>query len=211
MSPQPTNARKKLLDSSARNPLIYIGLPSKPCGLTAVLNGAGAERECENGEKTCRPAAEVARYEVRTVRRIMMAYLCAYLAMGSVVCVAVLVSHLRADSTRFHKRSAFLERTAPRAQDPALPHFHATSGAGTDWYRLGAGLAYRGFHEGQRLGRKARSKKSRKSQRLHRQAKGFATAHERSRDRATRVRSRPLGCDTQLAVWTRPCRLEKIP
>ena len=65
MSPQPTNARKKLLDSSARNPLIYIGLPSKACGLTAVLNGAGAERECENAEKTCRPAAEVARYEVR--------------------------------------------------------------------------------------------------------------------------------------------------
>ena len=64
-SPQPTNATKKPLDSSARNSLIYIGLPSKPCGLTAVLNGAGAERECENGEKTCRPAAEVARYEVR--------------------------------------------------------------------------------------------------------------------------------------------------
>ena len=60
-----TNARKKLLDSSERNSLIYIGLTRKPCGLTAVLNETGAERECENGEKTCRPAAEVARYEVR--------------------------------------------------------------------------------------------------------------------------------------------------
>jgi hypothetical protein len=51
--------------SSARNSLICIGLTSEPCGLTAVLSAAEAERECENGEKTCRLAAEVARYEVR--------------------------------------------------------------------------------------------------------------------------------------------------
>lgn len=43
----------------------------------------------------------------------MMAYLYAYLAMGSVVCVAVLVSHLRADSTRLYKRSAFLDALHP--------------------------------------------------------------------------------------------------
>ena len=36
ISPQPTKAIKKRLDSSARNPLIYIGVKGESCGLRAV-------------------------------------------------------------------------------------------------------------------------------------------------------------------------------
>ena len=63
--PQPTNATKKPIDSSARKLLIYIGVKGVPSGLLAFLDRPGAERERRNGEKTHRLAAEVLGSEVR--------------------------------------------------------------------------------------------------------------------------------------------------
>ena len=55
----PTNATKKLIDSSTRKLLIYPGFSSQPSGFLAFLDRTGAERERRNGKKTYRLAAEM--------------------------------------------------------------------------------------------------------------------------------------------------------
>jgi hypothetical protein len=65
MSPLPTNARKKPLDSSARNPLIYIELTDRPSGLRPAMGGAGRRENVQTESKTCRLVAEMALSEVR--------------------------------------------------------------------------------------------------------------------------------------------------
>jgi hypothetical protein len=62
---QPTNATKKPIDSSARNPLIYIGVTGVPSGLRPVLGGAGRRENTQTESKTCRLLAEMALSAVR--------------------------------------------------------------------------------------------------------------------------------------------------
>ena len=61
----PTNATKKLIDSSARNPLIYIGLSGGPSGLRPAMGGEGRRENTQTESKTCRLVAEVALSAVR--------------------------------------------------------------------------------------------------------------------------------------------------
>ena len=63
--PQPTNVTKKPIDSSARNPLIYIGMAGVPSGLRPVLGGAGRRENTQTESKTCRLLAEMVLSEVR--------------------------------------------------------------------------------------------------------------------------------------------------
>ena len=64
-SPRPTNATKKPIDSSTRNPLIYIGVTGVPSGLRPVLVGAGRRENVQTESKTCRLLAEMALSAVR--------------------------------------------------------------------------------------------------------------------------------------------------
>ena len=64
-SPQPTNATKKPIDSSARNLLIYIGATGVPSGLRPVLGGASRRENVQTESKTCRLLAEMPLSEVR--------------------------------------------------------------------------------------------------------------------------------------------------
>ena len=63
--PQPTKATKKPLDSSARNPLIYIGVTGEPSGLRPALGGEGRRENVQTESKTCRLPAEMALSAVR--------------------------------------------------------------------------------------------------------------------------------------------------
>ena len=64
-SPQPTNATKKPIDSSARNLLIYIGATGVPSGLRPVLGGASRRENVQTESKTCRLLAEMPLSAVR--------------------------------------------------------------------------------------------------------------------------------------------------
>jgi hypothetical protein len=64
-SPQPTKATKKLIDSSARNPLIYIGSAGAPSGLRPTLGGKGRRENAQTESNTCRLLSEMTRFEVR--------------------------------------------------------------------------------------------------------------------------------------------------
>ncbi len=63
--PQPTNATKKPIDSSARNPLIYIGVKGVSSGLRPALGGASRRENVQTESKTCRLLAEMALSAVR--------------------------------------------------------------------------------------------------------------------------------------------------
>ena len=63
--PQPTKATKKPLDSSARNPLIYIGVTGEPSGLRPALGGEGRRENVQTESETCRLLAEMVLSEVR--------------------------------------------------------------------------------------------------------------------------------------------------
>lgn len=63
--PQPTKATKKPLNSSARNPLIYIGVTGAPSGLRPALGGVGRRENVQTESKTCRLLAEMALSAVR--------------------------------------------------------------------------------------------------------------------------------------------------
>ena len=65
MNPQLTNATKKPIDSSARNPLIYIGVTGVPTGLRRALGGEGRRENTQTESKTRRLLAEMALSEVR--------------------------------------------------------------------------------------------------------------------------------------------------
>jgi len=65
MNPQPTNFTKKALDSSARNPLIYIGMTGAPSGLRPALGGEGRRENMQTESKPCRLLAEMALSAVR--------------------------------------------------------------------------------------------------------------------------------------------------
>jgi hypothetical protein len=58
--------QKKPIDSSARNPLIHIGLTSVPSGLRPVLGGAGRRENEQTESKTYQLLAEMALSKVRT-------------------------------------------------------------------------------------------------------------------------------------------------
>jgi hypothetical protein len=60
-----TNAAKKPIDSSARNPLIYIGVTGAPFGLRPTSGGAGRRENTQTESKTCRLVAEMALSAVR--------------------------------------------------------------------------------------------------------------------------------------------------
>ena len=64
-APQPTNATKKLIDSSARNQLIYIGLTGVPSGLRPTLGEEGRRENVQTESKTCWLLAEMALSAVR--------------------------------------------------------------------------------------------------------------------------------------------------
>ena len=61
----PTNSTKKLIDSSAPNPLIYIALPGGPSGLRPATGGAGRRENVQTESETCRLLAEMALSAVR--------------------------------------------------------------------------------------------------------------------------------------------------
>ena len=63
--PQPTKATKKPLDSSARNPLIYIGVTGVPSGLRPAPGGEGQRENVQTESKTCRLLAEMTLSAVR--------------------------------------------------------------------------------------------------------------------------------------------------
>ena len=63
--PQPTNATKKPIDSSARKSLIYIGMTGLPSGLGPALGGAARRENVQTESKTCRVVAERALSAVR--------------------------------------------------------------------------------------------------------------------------------------------------
>ena len=58
-SPQPTNATKKPIDSSARKSLIYIALTGVPSGLRPALGGEGRRENTQTESKTRRLLAEM--------------------------------------------------------------------------------------------------------------------------------------------------------
>jgi hypothetical protein len=58
-SPQPANSTKKIIDSSARNPLIYRGVTGVPSGLRPALSGEGRREGTQTESKTCRLVAEM--------------------------------------------------------------------------------------------------------------------------------------------------------
>jgi hypothetical protein len=60
-----TNATKKLIDSSARNPLIYLGLTSMPSGLRPALGREGRRENVQTESKPCRLPAEMVLSAVR--------------------------------------------------------------------------------------------------------------------------------------------------
>ncbi len=64
-SPPLTKAIKKPIDSSARNPLIYIELMGVPSGLRPSTGGEGRRENVQTESKICRLLAEIAHYEVR--------------------------------------------------------------------------------------------------------------------------------------------------
>ena len=64
-SSQPTNATKKPIDSSARNPLIYIGMTDVPSVLRPVLGGMDRRENVQTESKPCRLLAEMALSAVR--------------------------------------------------------------------------------------------------------------------------------------------------
>ena len=63
--PSPTKATKKLIDSSARNPLIYIEVTGVPSGLRPSMGGEGRRENVQTESKTCRSLAEMALSAVR--------------------------------------------------------------------------------------------------------------------------------------------------
>ena len=63
--PQPTNATKKPIESSARNPLIYIGVTGVPSGLRPSKGGEGRRENVQTESKPCRLLAEMALSAVR--------------------------------------------------------------------------------------------------------------------------------------------------
>jgi len=63
--PQPTNATKKPIDSSARKPLIYIGLTGVSSGLRSALGGEGRRENTQTESKTRRLLAEMVLSAVR--------------------------------------------------------------------------------------------------------------------------------------------------
>jgi hypothetical protein len=65
MNPQLTNATKKPIDSSARNPLIYIGVTGVPSGLRPATGGEGRRENTQTESKTRRLLAEMALSVVR--------------------------------------------------------------------------------------------------------------------------------------------------
>lgn len=65
ISHQPTNATKKPIDSSVRNPLIYIGVMGAPSGLRPSLGGGDRRENAQAQSKACRLLAEMASFEVR--------------------------------------------------------------------------------------------------------------------------------------------------
>ena len=64
-SPPLTKAIKKPIDSSARNPLIYIELTGVPSGLRHALGGEGRRENTQTESKTLRLLAEMALSAVR--------------------------------------------------------------------------------------------------------------------------------------------------
>jgi hypothetical protein len=56
---QPTKATKKPFDSSARNPLIYIGMTGMPSGLRPALGGEGRRENTQTESKPRRLLAEM--------------------------------------------------------------------------------------------------------------------------------------------------------
>ena len=60
-----TNATQKPLDSSARNPLIYIGVTGAPSGLRPALGGVGRRENVQTESKPCQLLAEMALSAVR--------------------------------------------------------------------------------------------------------------------------------------------------
>ena len=63
--PQPTNSTKKPIDSSARKPLIYIGLTGVSSGLRSALGGEGRRENTQTESKTRRLLAEMVLSAVR--------------------------------------------------------------------------------------------------------------------------------------------------
>ena len=64
-SPPLTKAIKKPIDSSARNPLIYIALTGVPSGLRPALGGEGRRENTQTESKTRRLLAEMVLSVVR--------------------------------------------------------------------------------------------------------------------------------------------------
>ena len=60
-----SNATKKLIDSSARKSLIYIGVTGVPSGLRPALGGVGRRENVQTESKTRRLLAEMALSVVR--------------------------------------------------------------------------------------------------------------------------------------------------
>jgi hypothetical protein len=65
LSPQPTKATKKPIDSSARKSLIYIGMTGLPSGLGPATGEAARRENAQTESKTCRVVAEMALSAVR--------------------------------------------------------------------------------------------------------------------------------------------------
>ncbi len=65
LSPLPTKATNKPIDSSARKPLIYIGVGTAACGLQLAPKGNLGERICRGESETHLFSSNVARPEVR--------------------------------------------------------------------------------------------------------------------------------------------------
>ena len=63
--PQPTNATKKPIGSSARKLLIYMRVTVVPSGLRPALGGEGRRENVQTESKTCRSLAEMALSVVR--------------------------------------------------------------------------------------------------------------------------------------------------
>ena len=63
--PQPTDATKKPIDSSARNSLIYIGVTGVPSGLRPATGGEGRRENTQTESKPRRLLAEMALSAVR--------------------------------------------------------------------------------------------------------------------------------------------------
>jgi hypothetical protein len=69
VSSQPTIATKNPIDSSARNPLIYIGVVGEPSGFRPAMGGEGRRENVQTESETCLLLAEMALSAVRKNRQ----------------------------------------------------------------------------------------------------------------------------------------------